>query len=115
MLIYQGEQVTFNGYLKDDAGSRITNLSGYTISATLCKNDVVAVKWSTASVSDALSITVGSGGLVSFVLPSAKTCTLIGKYTFEAKVTSPGGDVAIAVSEDTLSVALSNIGQDSNL
>ena len=116
MLIYQGEQLTFNGYLKDDSGNRITNLSGYRISAALCKQDTTVVAWSTNDqATNVQPVTIGTGGLVSFVLPGSITRTLAGKYTFEAKVTAPGGESLVAISEDSISVAISNVGQRNDL
>lgn len=117
MLIYQGEQVTFNGHLKDDSGNNITNLSNYHISATLCRKDSTVAAWSTKSgAQNAGSITIGSGGLVSFTLDGEVTRNLLGTYTFEAKITNKTTDeVAIGVSKDELKVAISNVGSRADL
>lgn len=117
MLIYQGEQVTFSGHLKDNSGSNITDLSGYNISAALCRKDSTVAVWSTRTgAQDASSITIGSGGLVSFVLSGTVTQGLAGTYTFEVKLTNIStGEVAIGVSKDELKVALSNVGSRSDL
>ena len=117
MLIYQGEQLTFNGHLKNDAGQNITDLSGYRISAALCRKDSTVAVWSTNdSAQDAAAITIGAGGLVTFVLPGTVTSNLAGKYTFEARVTNIAtGESMIAVSEDSITVAISNVGQRDDL
>ena len=117
MLIYQGEQATFSGHLKDDSGNVVTNLSGYKISAALCKKDDVVAIWSTDNtVADALAITIGTGGLVSFTLPSTVTRTMIGVYNFEVKLTNIStGEIVIGVAKDELKVALSNVGSNASL
>ncbi len=116
MLIYQGEQLTFNGHLKDDNGNVITDLSDYQISAALCRKDTSAQVWSTGSSQDAAAITVGTGGLVTFALSGEVTRNLLGKYTFEAKITKIStGEAMISVSEDSITVAASNIGRLSDL
>ena len=117
MLIYQGEQATFSGHLKDGSGNTVTNLSGYKISAALCKKDEAVAIWSTDNtVTGALAITIGSGGLVSFVLPSSVTRTMAGVYTFEVKLTNTStGEIVIGVSKDELKVALSNVGSNASL
>ena len=119
MLIYQGEQATFSGHLKDDSGNIVTNLSGYKISAALCRNnsDTAVAIWSTDnSVSGALAITIGSGGLVSFTLPATVTRNLLGTYVFEVKLTNTStSEVVIGVSKDDLKVARSVVGSNASL
>ena len=88
--IYQGESAAWWGYLIDDDGTVITDLSSYNIEIAL-KSDLgkIALKW---NVSD---IILGDDGHFVITLPSTKTRRLkMGEYMIECAI-SRGGDTAV--------------------
>lgn len=117
MTIYKGEQITFRGFLKDDTGLVITDLSGYIVSAALSKGDSIIALWSTATVENAASITANnSTGQCSFVLTRQQTASMKGKYVFEMKVTNISSqDSVIATSSTNVDIVSSNIGTINNI
>lgn len=117
MNIFQGEQVSFGGYLKNNSGQIITNLSGYDIAAMLSRKGSSAYCWSTRQgAGDGVINVNNTTGYITFVLGKAITSNLMGAYTFECKITSrSSGDIAIGIAPQDLKVAISTIGQRGDL
>lgn len=117
MTIYQGEQVTFGGYLKNNSRQIITNLSGFTISAMLSRKGESAYCWSTTQgAGDGVINVNNTTGYITFVLGKAITRNLSGAYTFECKITSnSSGEIAIGIAPQDLKVAISTIGSREDL
>lgn len=117
MIIYKGEELIFEGHLRDDAGAIITDLSEYSrISLILKRDGDIQVTWSTVNIDGAYPITIGSGGLLRFTLPDNETRGLdAGAYSVETKLTKSDGSIVIAVSSKQIKVCESLIGERENL
>lgn len=114
MIIFQGEQIPFEGYLRyEDTGEVLTDFSNRTLSCLL-KNDrgeTVIVWTSGTTSSDAHPIAIAEDGKVSFTLPASITETMkVGAYVFEQMLSDRDGR-AIGISKDLIKVCESNIGK----
>lgn len=108
MTIYQGENLVFEGQMKDDAGE-VMALTGKSLSFLLRQGDKEYAFWSTTQEGDN-KIAV-SGNTFMFNLPDSLTKTLpIGQYTLEQKVENADGDIIIGIVEKQIKIAKSNIG-----
>lgn len=98
--IFQGESCAWQGYLIDDDGTIINNLSTYDIDIAL-KSDTnkIILKW------DINDIILGNDGHFVITLPSTKTKRLaMGLYKMECAISKGDDTAAIAEIQSVLSV-----------
>lgn len=109
MIIYQGENIVFEGKLKDDAGD-VMDLSDKKLEFLLRRDNDEIAYWSSASVDDPEKITI-SNNIFTFTLSDTITKTMtVGQYTLEQKLTNADGTIVIGIVEKQIKIAKSNIG-----
>lgn len=117
MIIFQGEELTFEGCIvNDETGEALDDLSGKELSVLIKKDEENIVLWTTKeAVDDAQKIEIGSGGKVCFTLKSEDTAVMEpGAYVMECMLKDSDGK-SISVCSEIIKVAFSNIGKIESL